>query len=84
MAMIDIQPSAVLKTPPGTPPGFIVPLPSDDPALRDDEDALEPDLFEAMTEERLAEEEPPLDPDSELPQEEGKEPPARADADGGP
>jgi segregation and condensation protein B len=24
------------------PPGFSVPLPSDDPALRDDEDALEP------------------------------------------
>lgn len=51
-------------------PGFTVPLPSDDPALRADEDALEPDLFETMAEDRLAEEEPPLDPDDDSTQEE--------------
>lgn len=55
----------------GEAPGFTVPIPSDDPALRDDEDALEPDLFEEMTEDRLAEEEPPLETEGELPQEEG-------------
>lgn len=49
-------------------PGFTVPLPSDDPALRADEDALEPDMFETMLEDRLAEDEPPLDPDEELKQ----------------
>ena len=50
-------------------PGFIVPLPSDDPALREDEDALEPDLFEQMAEERINDAPPPLDPDGEVPQE---------------
>ncbi|MCA0422991.1 MAG: SMC-Scp complex subunit ScpB [Proteobacteria bacterium] len=54
----------------GEAPGFTVPLPSDDPALREDEDALEPDLFEQMTEDRLAEEDPPLETADELPQEE--------------
>lgn len=47
-------------------PGFIVPIPDDDPVLRADEDALEPDLFEQMSDERLAEEVPPLDPSDEL------------------
>jgi segregation and condensation protein B len=47
------------------PTGLGVPLPSDDPALRADEDPLEPDLFDIMAEERLAEiaAEAPLDPD---------------------
>jgi segregation and condensation protein B len=47
------------------PLGLGVPLPSDDPALRADEDPLEPDLFDIMAEERLAEAagEAPLDPD---------------------
>ncbi|MFN3482974.1 MAG: SMC-Scp complex subunit ScpB [Rhabdaerophilum calidifontis] len=47
------------------PAGLGVPLPSDDPALRADEDPLEPDLFDLMAEERLAEAaaEAPLDPD---------------------
>jgi segregation and condensation protein B len=42
-----------------------MPLPTDDPALRADEDPLEPDLFNAMFEERMDEEAeaPPLDPD---------------------
>ncbi|MCA3595145.1 MAG: SMC-Scp complex subunit ScpB [Methylobacterium sp.] len=42
-----------------------MPLPTDDPALRADEDPLEPDLFDTMFEERLEEaaETPPLDPD---------------------
>lgn len=45
--------------------GLSVPLPSDDPGLRGDEDPLEPDLFDLIAEERLADlaEEPPLDPD---------------------
>ncbi len=47
-------------------PGFTVPMPSDDPALRADEDALEPDLFEKMIEDRLNDEDPPLDPDPEV------------------
>ena len=47
-------------------PDFAVPLPSDDPALRADEDALEADLFDQMAEERRAEEEPALDPDDDL------------------
>lgn len=68
----------------GEAPGFIVPLPSDDPGLRDDEDALEADLFDTMTEERLAEAEPPLDPEDELPQEENQELPARSDPNGAP
>jgi segregation and condensation protein B len=41
------------------PPGFAVPMPSDDPALRDDEDPLEPgdlDLGLAPPSERLADE----------------------------
>ena len=50
-------------------PGFIVPMPFDDPQLRADEDALEPDLFEQMAEERINEGDPPLDPDGEVPQE---------------
>lgn len=50
-----------------TNPGFIVPLPSDDPALQADEDALEPDLFEQMTEERLEGSEEPLDPEGDVP-----------------
>jgi segregation and condensation protein B len=47
------------------PAGLHFPLPSDDPALRGDEDPLEPDLFDLMTEERLdaLAGEPPLDPD---------------------
>lgn len=45
--------------------GFVVPMPSDDPALREDEDALEPDMFDAMAEQRLEEGEPPLDPGEE-------------------
>lgn len=57
-----------------TTPGFAVPSPSDDPALRADEDALEPDLFETMAEERLAEDEPPLDPEGDLGQEERQNP----------
>jgi segregation and condensation protein B len=42
-----------------------MPLPTDDPSLRADEDPLEPDLFDAMFEERMEEEAetPPLDPD---------------------
>lgn len=44
--------------------GFGLPLPSDDPALAGDEDPLEPDIFDEMTEARLAAlaDEPPLDP----------------------
>jgi segregation and condensation protein B len=51
------------------PQGLQFPLPSDDPALRGDEDALEPDLFDVMAEERLdaLAEEPPLDPDDGQP-----------------
>lgn len=47
------------------PPGFVVPLPSDDPMLRGDEDALEADIFDTMTEARLEAlaAEPPLDPE---------------------
>jgi segregation and condensation protein B len=46
---------------------FLMPLPSDDPTLRGDEDALEEDLFEVMTEERLEAlaQEAPLNPDGE-------------------
>lgn len=47
------------------PQGLHFPLPTDDPALRADEDPLEPDLFDVIAEERLdalADEEP-LDPD---------------------
>lgn len=50
----------------GAGPGFTVPTPSDDMALRADEDALEPDLFERMAEERRDEEEPPLDPEGDI------------------
>jgi len=50
----------------GIAPGLIVPIPSDDPALRADEDALEPDLFEKMIEERMNDEEPPLESGDEL------------------
>jgi segregation and condensation protein B len=47
------------------PSGLSIPLPNDDLTLRADEDALEPDLFEIMLEERLDAEaaEAPLDPD---------------------
>lgn len=47
------------------PAGLHFPLPTDDPALRGDEDPLEPDLFDVMAEERLnaLAEEAPLDPD---------------------
>jgi len=47
------------------PAGLGIPLPTDDPALRADEDPLEPDLFDLMTEARLdaLAEEAPLDPD---------------------
>ncbi|HUN11936.1 MAG TPA: hypothetical protein PLE50_06645, partial [Rhabdaerophilum sp.] len=42
-----------------------LPLPSDDAGLREDEDALEPDLFDIMIDERLEEQagEAPLDPE---------------------
>ncbi|MCZ8186124.1 MAG: SMC-Scp complex subunit ScpB [Beijerinckiaceae bacterium] len=51
------------------PAGLHFPLPSDDPALRGDEDPLEPDLFDLMTEERLdaLAGEPPLDPEDGAP-----------------
>lgn len=42
------------------PPGFTVPVPSDDPALREDEDPLEEDLFTRLAEEKAAEIEEPL------------------------
>jgi len=47
------------------PSGLGLPLPSDDAALREDEDALEPDLFDIMIDERLEEQanETPLDPE---------------------
>jgi segregation and condensation protein B len=46
---------------------FLMPLPSDDPTLRGDEDALEEDIFDLMAEERLESlaEEAPLNPDGE-------------------
>ena len=49
------------------PAGLGLPLPSDDAALRADEDPLEPDLFEMMAEERLDDlaNEAPLNPDGE-------------------
>lgn len=50
----------------GVGPGFIVPVPNDDMALGADEDALEPDLFEQMAEERREEDEPPLDPTDDI------------------
>ncbi|WP_293858514.1 SMC-Scp complex subunit ScpB [uncultured Alsobacter sp.] len=43
------------------PPGFGVPVPSDDPSLRPDEDPLGEDLFTVMAEEAAATPEPPLD-----------------------
>ncbi len=47
------------------PTGLGLPLPSDDATLREDEDALEPDLFDIMIDERLEEQanEAPLNPD---------------------
>lgn len=42
------------------PPGFGVPTPSDDPALRDDEEPLGEDLFTALEEERINEAPEPL------------------------
>ncbi len=61
------------------PQGLQFPLPSDDPALRGDEDALEPDLFDVMAEERLdaLAEEPPLDPDDGQPPERPDDPHGR-------
>ena len=44
-----------------TPKNFAVPLPSDAPELRGDEDALETDLFDQLAEQRIAETEPALD-----------------------
>lgn len=55
------------------PPGFSVPMPSDNPDLTEDEDPLGEDLFTAMAEELVAAEDAPLDdgddqtPDSEGP-----------------
>jgi segregation and condensation protein B len=43
------------------PPGFSVPLPSDDAALRDDEDELGEDVFTAMAREAAEADEAPLD-----------------------
>jgi segregation and condensation protein B len=47
--------------------GLGMPLPTDDPTLRADEDPLEPDLFDLILEDRLDEEasSAPLDPDGE-------------------
>jgi segregation and condensation protein B len=47
------------------PPGFSVPVPSDDPTLRDDEDPLEEDLFTRMAEEKAAQTEEPLSPEGD-------------------
>jgi segregation and condensation protein B len=49
------------------PAGFQMPLPSDDPTLKADEDALEPDLFDAAADARIHADEAPLgaEPDSE-------------------
>jgi segregation and condensation protein B len=57
--------------------GFALLLPSDDPALRNDEDPLEPDLFDAMLDDRLEAEAdlPALDPDGhDVPAETGSNP----------
>ncbi|MDJ1157135.1 SMC-Scp complex subunit ScpB [Chelatococcus sp. SYSU_G07232] len=43
------------------PPGTVVPLPSDDPTLREDEEPLEEDLFTILEAERVAEMGEPLD-----------------------
>jgi segregation and condensation protein B len=48
------------------PPGFTVPLPSDDPTLRADEDPLEEDLFTLLAEEKANAEDEPLS-DGETP-----------------
>lgn len=45
------------------PQGLAMPLPSDDPLLRADEDPLEADPLELAAEERINSFEPPLDPD---------------------
>lgn len=47
------------------PPGFTVPMPSDDPSLREDEDPLEEDLFTVLAEEKAAEIEEPLNAEDE-------------------
>ncbi len=44
------------------PPGFNIPSPHDSAALSPDEDALEDDMFDQLTEERLGTSEPELDP----------------------
>jgi segregation and condensation protein B len=72
------------------PSGLGLPLPNDDSALRSDEDALEPDLFEIMLDERLEEQanQDPLDPDGrDVAEESARKPefpekPAPEDADG--
>jgi len=43
------------------PPGFAVPLPSDSPELREDEEPLEEDLFQVIVEERAGLREEPLE-----------------------
>lgn len=62
-----------------------MPLPTDDPALRADEDPLEPDLFDVMLEERLEDEAeaPPLDPDgADVPADRANPPRPLPDPDG--
>lgn len=56
------------------PAGLGLPLPSDDAALRADEDPLEPDLFDLMAEERLdaLADEAPLDPEGRDDGDEGR------------
>ena len=55
------------------PPGFGIPSPSDDPALREDEDPLGDDLFAEAAEEAANRAEDPLDP-GEDPSVAGEEP----------
>ena len=50
-----------------TPRGFSIPVPSDAPDLREDEDPLEGDLFDAMAEDRIAETVPALEADEAEP-----------------
>jgi segregation and condensation protein B len=49
------------------PPGFGIPVPSDDPTLREDEDPLGDDLFTEVAEEAANRIEEPLDPGDEPP-----------------
>lgn len=63
--------------------GLGMPLPTDDPALRADEDPLEPDLFDIILEDRLDDDAstPPLDPEgADVSAERGN--PARPKSDG--